>query len=208
MNSIQNSHLIQLFSVPIFTHVWDDCEDMNRELLGVILEQEKNVPSVSLTNAGGWQSKPQSPGWAGKAGEELASRIQAAIQQATGELLRQAIKREKMSWQFSIWANVNRAGDYNEMHIHAGSTWSGVYYVDAGDTVDSEPYSGNISFLNPLIQDRSCFFANCFPDRQFMRVSTGQILLFPSYLQHEVRRYQGNRPRVSIAFNARKTPYP
>jgi hypothetical protein len=40
---------------------------------------------------------------------------------------------EPLSWILSAWANVNRRGDFNNMHTHPGATWSGVYYVDHGE---------------------------------------------------------------------------
>ena len=36
----------------------------------------------------------------------------------------------------------------------------------------------------------------------FMRPEAGMIILFPSYLQHSVRMYHGERPRISVPFNA------
>ncbi|MEB0078450.1 putative 2OG-Fe(II) oxygenase [Pseudomonas sp. CCI3.2] len=34
-----------------------------------------------------------------------------------------------------------------------------------------------------------------------MKPSSGTFLVFPSWLLHAVSRYEGQRPRVSIAFN-------
>ena len=30
---------------------------------------------------------------------------------------------------------------------------------------------------------------------------SGTLLMFPSWLLHSVRRYEGDRPRISVAFN-------
>jgi hypothetical protein len=35
-----------------------------------------------------------------------------------------------------------------------------------------------------------------------VRPQAGLIVLFPSYLQHSVRLYQGERPRICVPFNA------
>lgn len=32
-------------------------------------------------------------------------------------------------------------------------------------------------------------------------VQSGTFLMFPSWLMHSVKRYEGTRPRISIAFN-------
>jgi hypothetical protein len=34
------------------------------------------------------------------------------------------------------------------------------------------------------------------------------MILFPSYVPHAVPPHQGDRPRISIAFNLRKEPFP
>jgi hypothetical protein len=34
------------------------------------------------------------------------------------------------------------------------------------------------------------------------------MVLFPSYVPHAVAPDQGDRPRISIAFNGRKEPFP
>lgn len=36
----------------------------------------------------------------------------------------------------------------------------------------------------------------------------GLMVLFPRYLVHGVNPYFGERPRISIAFNPMKDPYP
>jgi hypothetical protein len=36
----------------------------------------------------------------------------------------------------------------------------------------------------------------------------GLMVLFPSYVPHNVPPHRGDRPRISIAFNLRKEPYP
>ena len=37
---------------------------------------------------------------------------------------------------------------------------------------------------------------------RLVRPEAGMIILFPGYLQHSVRMYQGERPRVCVPFNA------
>jgi Putative 2OG-Fe(II) oxygenase len=41
------------------------------------------------------------------------------------------------------------------------------------------------------------------PSARVVRPENGMIILFPSYLQHSVRMYNGERPRVCVPFNAR-----
>jgi len=34
------------------------------------------------------------------------------------------------------------------------------------------------------------------------------MILFPSYVRHPVLPHRGDRPRISIAFNVRREPFP
>ncbi len=38
---------------------------------------------------------------------------------------------------------------------------------------------------------------------EWIRPRAGLLVLFPSWLQHQVRSYRGKRERISIAFNLR-----
>jgi hypothetical protein len=46
------------------------------------------------------------------------------------------------------------------------------------------------------------FFPGVLPSARLVRPQAGMMILFPSYLQHSVRIYQGERPRICIPFNA------
>jgi len=41
-----------------------------------------------------------------------------------------------------------------------------------------------------------------------LRPEPGMMILFPSYVPHMVYAHRGRQPRISIAFNLRKEPYP
>jgi hypothetical protein len=41
-----------------------------------------------------------------------------------------------------------------------------------------------------------------------LRPEAGLMVLFPSYLPHMVYPHKGGRPRISIAFNLRREPFP
>jgi hypothetical protein len=46
------------------------------------------------------------------------------------------------------------------------------------------------------------FFPGLLPSARLVRPEPGMFILFPGYLQHSVRLYQGNRPRICVPFNA------
>jgi len=211
MLDLEAAELEWIFGVPMMRHKWVGCEPLNELLRKAILEKEAHAPSSTRSNIGGWQSGPDIEHWIGPPSHDLVRRLIAMLNHATRKLYAHAGADEgdNVKWQIGGWANVNRGGHYNQLHIHPNSTWSAVYYVDAGDPppADNE-YAGAITLFSPNLAMSNTFFTRVLPDRKFIRPETGLMLLFPSFLQHSVEPYLGERPRISLAFNARKQPYP
>jgi uncharacterized protein (TIGR02466 family) len=111
-------------------------------------------------------------------------------------------------WTLQAWANVSRAGAFNRPHLHGGSTWSGTYYVDPGDP---PPEAENGTPLLLMASDpgrQTTFMPDLLPMQIAIKPEPGLMVLYPGYLPHMVFPHQGNRPRISIAFNLRKQPFP
>jgi len=96
------------------------------------------------------------------------------------------------------WMNINRKGDYNFPHIHSGSNLSGVWYL-------TDNHEAPIHFLSPFAYTRGELYnAMNLPEGEYyMRCNAGDMLIFPSDLQHYVKPNTTEQPRVSIAFNLR-----
>lgn len=208
MPPLDRTPLTPLFSVPVLMHRWDDSGALNDELRVAVLEQEKRSAGQAKTNVGGWQSSEDFQKWTGEAGQQLLQRLGEAVNWATFQVFQQAARREEPKWRVAIWANVNRRGDYNMLHVHPGSTWSGVYYVDAGDAAETPPQNGRLTFVSPNLASTNGFFPNTVANSFSVTPQPGLMLVFPSYLQHLVHPYRGERPRISIAFNVKKEPFP
>ena len=132
MSTLKDKKLIHLFSTPIMEYRWEDSDDLNRRLTDVILEKERASGGKVMSNVGGWHSEANFEQWAGDAGQELIHRVGTLVNHATREYYKLYGGKEAIRWRLTLWANVNRDGDFNQGHIHPGATWSGVYYVDAG----------------------------------------------------------------------------
>jgi uncharacterized protein (TIGR02466 family) len=98
------------------------------------------------------------------------------------------------------WANVNPPDAKHRGHTHPNNFLSGVYYVRV-------PRGGHhISFSDPRVQ-RSVMQPRYSRDTVLnasvvnVEVQDGVLLLFPAWLEHEVRRNASNDDRVTIAFN-------
>ena len=101
------------------------------------------------------------------------------------------------------WLNVNKPNTAHEVHVHNNSLISGVYYF----TNDSL-----IRFRNPTPQHKQVIHIEPDPAslnlwNSFMRDHATLIskektlILFPSWLQHEVPINTSSSDRISIAFN-------
>ena len=107
------------------------------------------------------------------------------------------------------WYHLTRREGYTAQHNHPMASWSGVYCVDPGDTLPERPNNGALRFL----ESRSTASMYLDPGNSALRepfgfgdiafeLKPGQLLLFPSYLLHEVAPYHGERERITVAFNA------
>lgn len=188
------------WGTPIFAFTPSGHEPVTAELKRLILERKASSLGVHKSNLGGWHSTEDLLNWPSPATKTLRDWIVEVFKRAT----QRTGQGQSYSGRIHItcWANVNGPGHSNDMHTHPMSAWSGVYYVDTGQAVAEGDKSGLIHFVDPrpgagMVED---------PFKQFGKgrefgPSTGQILLFPSWLMHGVRAYHGGGERISIAFN-------
>ena len=202
--------LRQPFFVPVLAHRWDGSDDLNAALETAVLAEEGRSAGVRRSNVGGWHSPAGRLEWAGDAGSSLIGRMLAMANHATRLLFQEhQVQGPRFAWRVSAWANLNRSGDWNNLHFHSGSTWSGTYYVSAGDSPPADrPDAGRLALVDPLLASQMSFFPGVLPQFLEFAPRPGLMVLFPSYLQHIVRPYLGESPRISVAFNISKDPYP
>lgn len=108
----------------------------------------------------------------------------------------------------STWFHVTRRGGYFGLHNHPMATWSGVYCVGAGGRAPDHPDSGALVFVNPhatsqMFKDGSTLNMHrpYSTTAHRFRLEPGQLVLFPSWLLHEVRPFHGDGERITVAFN-------
>jgi putative 2-oxoglutarate-Fe(II)-dependent oxygenase superfamily protein len=141
--------------------------------------------------------------------EHILFGIRAFIQHANGDPADPAYQIKGLS----IWANVVRFRDALEVHHHDPAFCSIHYHVTSGhedDTAQSAPLgrrdSGNTVYFRPGFIERShggkkAGAVSPWDDewRHSVPATPGKLLVFPSYIRHEVRPHFGNRDRISIA---------
>ncbi|MGI9305560.1 MAG: TIGR02466 family protein [Gammaproteobacteria bacterium] len=112
-----------------------------------------------------------------------------------------------------VWFQITNGGGFHETHVHGNCSWSGVYYVQAGESsrcADDKkdgllngvtrfygPYmdlsaGGHAEFGNLYLQYNTW---DSFP-------ADGRLVVFPSYLKHMAYPYRGDQDRVIVSFHA------
>src|SRR5260370_28754403 len=112
---------------------------------------------------------------------------------------------EKLRWTVKeMWTNMLETGGSQTLHSHANSFVSGIIYLTpshpACRTVFMRPLGGSdFSFRH---HTRSAAMGPFNAGKYVLReAEPGDLVLFPSYLYHQVPRNQGE-PRLTIAVNA------
>ena len=97
------------------------------------------------------------------------------------------------------WANVTQHGQYHHGHVHRNSLMSGVFYVSAEKGKDNIVFTNDVSSYKRIHLEQK--EQTSYNSPQLITVQTGDLLLFPSELEHQVQTTKGNSDRISIAFN-------
>ncbi len=106
------------------------------------------------------------------------------------------------------WYHVTRRGGLFGLHNHPMASWSGVYCVSGGQHDPGADSSGRLTFINPFIMNTMFVDAGTAQMRapfdmssRSFQLQAGQLVLFPSWLLHEVKPFAGEGERITVAFN-------
>lgn len=207
--------IVPLFATPIVIYEVPDAASLNAELRKVIEQRAASHPGEQHSNIGGWQSTWDMDRWGGAPalkllaiGRNVANRMTTDRQGNTNTGPHPGFFA--VTWRANMWANINRSGHANEAHSHPGAFWSAVYYVDDGGISADPALGGELEFLDPrgagpvmyaphlgfAMQGGLSGGAN-----ERMVPKAGRLVMFPSWLMHQVRPYFGTAERISIALN-------
>ena len=198
-----------LFSTPFITDTLASAEGLRLLREAVEAEQARDSAGVQISNINGWHSNTKMIEWGGEAARALAFKAMELADSQTADV--KSPEGSRFDWAPEMWANVSGKGSANQYHSHPGSFWSAVAYLDDGYANSDDPaLGGELQLLDPrmpmirmtapdlriLGQD-----GQVQPNEISIRPKTGMIVLFPSWLQHAVRPFQGEGTRISIAIN-------
>ena len=100
---------------------------------------------------------------------------------------------------YHSWSVVLSAAGHHVSHIHPDGCISGVFYV-AVPTVARPDDAGCIEFGRPGVAVR----LPATPKHRLVRPIPGRLVLFPSYMWHGTRPFDGPGERITIAFDVRQ----
>ncbi|MGF1446726.1 MAG: TIGR02466 family protein [Pikeienuella sp.] len=112
---------------------------------------------------------------------------------------------EQLNWKIKeIWVNVLDTGGHQAMHNHANSFVSGIVYLTphhpgSGTVFHKALGGGSYTFVNQNERSQPGPFSAA--RWQTPQMSPGDMVLFPSFLLHEVPKNQGEQ-RITMAYNA------
>lgn len=195
------------FPTMIFAVDCANFEDLNAYLLPLIYsERDRDEAGIERSNyraLGGWHSHNNLH--RDERYAPLVSRIDQAGQRISEDLGYDDEYELKIG---TMWAITNGPGSVNKAHIHPGSYWSGVYYVQTPKD------SGDIEFIDPRtahLMDEPNFKKGVQRSRENwtkvrFRPQAGKMLLFPSWLYHGVdpnltNMAEAEADRIIVSFN-------
>jgi uncharacterized protein (TIGR02466 family) len=205
--------LINLFSVPFGRSRFPEPERLNSALKRCIYAQEKDGPPnprpLTQRNAAVFESDFNLFRLNDPAVQELKSfcwnQLLSLIAMLNGYDL-PTINR--LNIFNDCWFHVTRRGGFFGLHNHPNASWSGVYCVDPGRHDRDKKDSGALTFVNPMILSAmhlDAANANMklpfSPQIASTSLEAGQLVLFPSWLLHDVKPFEGEGERITIAFN-------
>ncbi len=205
------------FAVPFVLCEHPDPAGLNARLSSIFLARESagerfaNPQPLVQRNAALWESNFQLFDWPDPPVAELRDYCWAQLYRAIRELNGYELEQlRNLHVAAESWVHITRKGGYFALHNHPMASWSGVYCVSPGEDRSGIEDSGLLSFVSPMAASTMYLdmaiarmgqpFA--YGPRNF-RLQAGQMVMFPSWVLHEVRPYFGDGERITVAFNAR-----
>jgi uncharacterized protein (TIGR02466 family) len=201
------------FAVPLGEGRLAGCERLNRELEALFLAREteeyRNPTPTHTAQQEMFESRFNLFLWPEACVQELRAFMLGSVAQTVREAsdLRPE-ELSRMQMHNHTWFHVTRYAGSFVAHNHPLASWSAVYCVRAGERLPDRPDSGVLRFLDPragadAYQDianrrlRTPFAPGC----RDIRLEEGQVIVFPSFLFHEVAPFYGRDTRITVATN-------
>lgn len=207
--------LSALFAVPCASVQHPDCHELNRKLRELFIDRETegaryaNPSPLVLRNSLLFESHFDLFEWPEPCVQQLKTYCLGHLSSLVAQINQyDQATMDRLRINTDCWFHITRKGGYFTTHNHPMASWSGVYCVASGAEAGEPPDSGILSFPNPnsaasMFNDAGN--AAMMPPYSFgamnFKLKPGQLVLFPSWVLHEVKPYLGSRERITVAFN-------
>jgi uncharacterized protein (TIGR02466 family) len=202
-----------LFATPFGELRLRNCGPLNRDLEALFLQREteeyRNPSPSHVPQLETFESRFNLFRWTESCVQQLRSFMLNAVAQMVIETTSLTpADIAKLSFQNHTWFHISRYAGSFVLHNHPLASWSAVYCVRAGESVAQHPDSGLLRFLD-VRQGANAYLdpANATLQRAYalapveLKLEAGQLVIFPSYLFHEVTPFYGNDTRITVATN-------
>lgn len=205
--------LIPEFAVPFAEARLAHCERLNAELETLFLAREtddyRNPTPSHTPQEETFESRFNLFRWPEPCVQELRRfMLEAVFQAAVRACDTDPQVLARLTMHNHTWFHVSRYAGSFVAHNHPLASWSAVYCVRAGEPVPQHPESGLLRFFDPRAG------ANAYLDGanrglkppfalgpRSRRLAAGELVVFPSYVFHEVTPFYGRDTRITVATN-------
>jgi len=181
-----------IFSVPILSVSLDGLSDKIK-LESIIRDEIKINPNADTLNKV-LQSYPNLQHK--KSVSSLVRHIREGV-----EVIANQVYQYDSSYEIDItamWANIQQPGKRFNRHSHHNNIFSGVFYANSDDEFPHiEFFTPVQSQLQPTLKECNIFNSDTWREP----CEKDRLLIFPSWLKHEVDINNSDKDRLSISFN-------
>lgn len=211
MGSVLADQIKPIFPTSLMVRHLEGMDDTNRALAALIREIEASDKnrSTGTSTKGGFQTADNLLSTHAKANHPalmaLKQHIAGAVQSYADLLIAQECSRKPAQVKYESWGwgVILRAGNWQGHHVHPDAHISGVYYVAAPPVaLEDGNDAGKISFFDPRPRANMAQL-HAQVTRYWEAPVPGDMVIFPSWLEHSVAPFQGEGERICIAFNAK-----
>jgi len=207
--------IVPMFAVPFGFSRHPDAGALNAELRHFLLAEERlgaarsNPRPITTRNTGVFESNFDLFRHPNPSIQKLKAFCWDQLLAFVGSLNGYPLNTlERLQIYNDAWFHITRRGGFFGLHNHPNASWSGVYCVAPGTHDVNRPESGALCFVNPMVTGAMHMDAGngqipppFGTQLRSVRFEAGQLVLFPSYILHDVKPFEGNDERITIAFN-------
>jgi len=201
------------FAVPLGEARRTNCEPLNRQLEALFLEREtdeyRNPTPSHIPQAEMFESRFNLFRWPEDCVQELRSFMLHCVAQTVIQTSNvQPEELAQLTMHNHTWYHVTRYAGSFVAHNHPLASWSAVYCVRAGERLPNRPESGILRLLdtrpgaNAYLDAANRWLRAPFAlEAREIRLDEGHVVVFPSYVFHEVTPFYGRDVRITVATN-------